>query len=200
MSSTVSGRVVGRAIVGTIVCLAALGCFGLSVALQHDTLINGWIPVSVAAVLGIGTSFMGWKLWIWLTDSRNMWINAAVHAILAAGVLLAAFYSINYWGRDDDTSHIEKVKVTSRYYKLHHRTERNGRRSYSRGAPYKVYFIQVTFPDGRTKDLQLPYSEYSRLRKSDIIDIELATGFFRIPVISHLTLTHPDPEVARRRP
>ena len=198
MSSIVSIRVVGRAIVGTIVCLAALACFGLSVALHHDTLVKGWIPIVITAVIGIGTSFIGWKLWIWLTDSRNVWINGIAHAILVTGMLLAAFYSINYWGRNTVTAHIEQVEVTSRYYKIHHHTERSGRRSYSRGAPYKVYFIKVRFPDGRTKDIQLPYSEYYRLRTGAAIDMELASGFFGIPVISDLRLSHPASSSHRR--
>lgn len=186
MSGKFSGRVFIRAILATVICLVSLGCYGLSIAIHHDTLINGWWPIAIATVVAVITSMWGWKLWIWLTDMKAVWINCIVHIVITTSILLASFYSVNYWAADRASEISRQVEITSKYYKIHHRTNRTGRRSYSRGTPYKVYFIEITFPSGRTKELQLPYSEYHRLKTGSKITLQVQRGFFGIPVIHRL--------------
>lgn len=196
MSGKFSGRILLRAILATIVCLVSLGCYGFSITLHHDTLINGWWPLGISAAVAIITSLWGWQLWKWLTDMRAVWVNCIVHIIVTTSVLLLLFYSINYYGSRPSSEITRDVEITSRYYKIHHHSNRTGRHSYSRGAPYKVYFIQITFPSGRTKDLQLPYSEYRRLHKGSHLSLQLQRGFFGIPVIKnlhHSIADHPAP-------
>lgn len=176
-------RTVLNAIIAGVAVLLAIGFYGMAIALQHNTFVNGWIPFSIAAVVGTTTGIWGWKMWRRLTGSESVWINFPAHAVFFTGMVLFAIYALNYYCADPATAHEEQAVVARRYTKTRHRTERVGRRGYRQGAPYKVYFIELDFPGGRSKDMELSRSQYVSRHKGDTVTLSLREGLLGLTVI-----------------
>ena len=97
---------------------------------------------------------------------------------------MAAIYLCNYAFADKSTLHKEPVVVERRYSEVRHRTKRISRRTYGRGEPYKVYYIDVRFPStGKLKAISLQQRLYNRVRTGDTLSLDTEMGFLGFPVI-----------------
>lgn len=99
------------------------------------------------------------------------------------GTLAAAFYISNYALADDTTCHEEETVLVRKYRETRHHSKRVSRTHYVRGDPYYVYYMEVRFSNGRTRDIQIPMNKYIRLKKGQNLRLPVARGFWNVPVI-----------------
>lgn len=157
--------------------------YGFAAAIHSNTMINGWIPGCVSFALAAVSGITMWRLWRGLTHNPRFILNYTCNLIFATGLLLSAFYGLNFIFADNGTLHAEKAVVERKYYKVRHRTKRVSRRHYAQGEPYNVYYADIRFADGRVKDLSLPRARYSRIHIGDTLRIPVEKGLFNVPVI-----------------
>ncbi len=170
-------------IIGIVIILVTLLCYGIVIALQADTLISPWIPLTLAAAAGAASSDLSWQWWSRISGIANRWICSACHLTVITGILAAAFYSSNYFLADKHCSQQLPAVVESRYTETHYHTRRIGRNRYVQGEPYKVHYARVRFDDGHTKAVLLPLKKYKSTRIGDTITYKLQRGLFGIPVL-----------------
>ena len=148
------------------------------ITLAGLTLVEWYWPVGAAVIAGCGIGYVLRK-----RINGGGVVQYIIVPVYVALILAGAFYSLNYFFDDKSTQHMEQVLIERKYTKTRHRTERVGRHTRT-GPAYKVYFIDVTFADGRTKSLEIPLSRYKRIRTGQTTDLKLSKGLFGIPVIS----------------
>jgi hypothetical protein len=96
-----------------------------------------------------------------------------------------------YFRRDTsetETVHAEIIKI---YSETRHRTKRVARNRYTRGEPYKVYFMDVRLPDGqkhkRSISLksynQYAYSSHRHRERPDSVNLLLTKGALGMTII-----------------
>lgn len=170
---------VARIITGLLFMFIAGG----AMFLYGRTMVTWWIPVALAAAVALATGLLMWRMWRWFTTAQGFALNYAVHAIAFTCLLTFAGLGLNYWGADPAAVHEEKAEVVRKYTRERSRTRRVGRRYVATGEKYHVYYIVVEFPDGRTKDMEIPFDRYRRLRTGSRITYHMAPGLLDLPVI-----------------
>lgn len=170
-----------------VISIIVLSVAGFDIWLASDTLINGWIPLGICAMISIYGAIMLHSRWKWLTQSSTKWINILCGIAVTTPLLLLAFYGTNWLGASPDKVHTEEVTVESRYYKERHRTRRVGRRYVADGEPYKVYYATVVFPDGFKKEISLTHSRYRRIHQGQHLSVEVTTGLWGVRVIKNIS-------------
>lgn len=166
-----------------VLLLLTMIFYGIEMAMADNALVATWIPWTICGSMALISGLTLWRIWAKLTGSEKFWLNYACHVVFSCGLLLCAFYGLNKSFADKETLHCEKVVVERKYYKVRHKTRRVGRRTYANGEPYKVYFLEIRFPDGRTKEMPATTDYYRKIHKGDTISLEMEMGLFRIPVI-----------------
>jgi len=76
-----------------------------------------------------------------------------------------------------------KAEVVDKYSETHYRSRRVGRNRYTRGEPYKVYYLDLRLPDGRLKEMSATLGQYNRRHKGDTVALPVERGLFGVPVI-----------------
>ncbi len=117
-----------------------------------------------------------------ISGSGNLFLNILFAGMLLSSLLSFGFLGTNFWLSGEDP-HTETITVERLYSKTFHRSRRVGRRYTTTGEPYKVYYMEARFSDGRTKELRLGQSGFGKRKKGDRLEIEIDKGFFGIPVI-----------------
>lgn len=173
----------GKKIVIGLLIFTAFAFYGIAMAIAGITLVSMWIPWTICGSLALISGITLWRLWIKLTDSSRFIVNYICHVVWACGFFLFVFFFSNEMFADRDTIHVEKVEVVRKYTEQRYRSKRVGTRRYVRGEPYKVYFIEVKFPDGRLKARELPLKEFNLRRKGEILDYNVEMGLFHMPII-----------------
>ncbi|WP_370519163.1 hypothetical protein, partial [uncultured Duncaniella sp.] len=58
---------------------------------------------------------------------------------------------------------------------------------YTRGEPYKVYFMEVRLPDGTSKNLQISLQSYNRLKaqKTRTTILKMTPGALGMTIVRH---------------
>ncbi|MBD5163835.1 MAG: hypothetical protein HDT09_03950 [Bacteroidales bacterium] len=172
----------GKILLLILLLLVVILAFGAATVLADLTLMPWWQywgwSLAGAIVLSIPLRGVARKVTGWQSSAGNQLIAAVYITIVAAGGL----YTVNYAFADKATAHTEEVEIQRKYTKTRHRSRRVGRR-YVQGEPYKVYFIEVRFADGRTTDFEIPAKRYNRLRTGGHTNLTLATGLLGSPVI-----------------
>ncbi|WP_295728369.1 hypothetical protein [uncultured Muribaculum sp.] len=167
-----------------LLVLLTMASYGASMGFYGMTVINPWIPGVASLIIALLIGSRIWRLWQFITGSDNMWINLFIHTVVITGVVMGAFYTCNYLFADDSSLHKETAVVERRYKETRHRSKRVGRRTYTRGEPYNVYFIEVRIlSTGALKSLSAKQSQYSRIHKGDTLRLDTETGLFGFPVI-----------------
>lgn len=182
MAKIAKRRIGFSILVGVIISICML-CYGAAFALVSRTLITGWIPFAISFVLALISGSTLWKIWIRITESENFWINYLCHIAAATGIIATLLLGCNYFFADEDTLHTENVTVERKYYKTRHRSRRVGRRYTTNGEPYKVYYMEIRFSDGRLKEQSLSFDEYRKTKKGKNLEIPVEKGLFGINVI-----------------
>lgn len=163
--------------------LVAISAAGLAMVIQNDTMVAWWIPTLICILIAVpvGLAVKGPLGRILPTDNR--WVTTAVGAIMAYALLIGAFYSLNYYASDSDTSRQFKVGINQKTTHEHYRVRRIGRNRVGRGEKYHTHSVTIQWPDHRTKELSVAANEYARLRTGDSILLTTQDGLFGIPVI-----------------
>lgn len=132
--------------------------------------------------LGFAASYFMKGVSRWVSGSDSFIANYLFQGALLSAVASFLFLGGNYTFGSDDT-HREEAVVERLYTKTEHTTKRVGRRYVRTGEPYKVYYIELSFRNGRKKDIRLGRKGFGGHRKGDTLELELAEGIFGIPVI-----------------
>lgn len=163
------------------------------------TLIKWWIPFIISALIAAASATVLWRLWPPLTKSAQFLPNFAINTIFFTIFLSALFFTLNFFIAKGHEPQKEKVYVEEKYRETHYRSNRTGRRSYSRGAPYYEYYIKVSFPDKSTKNIQLPFSTYKNISSISEIILSMAPGIMGINVIRPNDIAVDNPVVEKKR-
>lgn len=175
-----TGRKVLAYVVGGLGIIFYLAAF----VVQEETLVEWWKPALVCLGVAALTGAVMWRWWTRLTGSSGFLFNYICHVAFATGLFLAGFYVLNRVFVDHSTEHEEKAVVTRHYSRERHKTRRSGRRYVSTGETYKVYYIEVGFASGMTKEIEVPAARFHRFHTGDSLRFELGKGLFGIPVVS----------------
>ncbi|MCM1163033.1 MAG: hypothetical protein NC339_02100 [Muribaculaceae bacterium] len=168
-----------------VVAIVTLGCYGWAIGLHSLTFVAWWGPLSVALLLSLATSLLLRNVWRPVTSTGSVWINTIVHTVVATGVLLAAFYAINYYGASAESSRTIKAEIERKYQEERHRSRRVGRRYVASGDAYQVYYADFRLPDGRLHKQRLTPARYIKLRRGSHITLHLRRGLLGLDVIKN---------------
>lgn len=164
---------------GLIVIVSA----GLAFAFKNDTIIEWWVPVVACALPAVPVGYLLRKPLCSIIMNDNRWLGGAAAAIATFVILIGAFYSLNYFITDDDSTRQYDVTIIGKSTAERYRTRRAGRNRVVQGEKYITYTATVRWPDGREKDFPVTAGEYVRLRKGDKVSLTTGTGLFGVPVI-----------------
>ena len=175
---------------------------GAIMAESEITFINIWIFLILLfmAGLGLGRLFRRTLLcraWPGMPEWVNiLFIGIVFTAITGGGILL-----VNSLCGDSTKYEEREVVVERKIVKTRHRTQQSGRHSYSTGAPYHVYYLELKFADGREIEIQPSYKVYKQVAKGDTAFIRAGRGALFLPVcdVQSLRLKHPHKKKARPR-
>jgi len=112
-----------------------------------------------------------------------MVINYICHVMFSCGIFLAAIYGLNYAFTQQSSQHAEHAIVKRKYTKTRHHQKRVSRRVYRQGSPYKVYYMELHFENGREKTIQVSSKRFYSIRSGSTIPLTVESGLFGIPVI-----------------
>ena len=142
------------------------------------------LPAAVVPciALGFAASYFMKGISRRVSGSDSFIANYLFQGALLSALACFMFLGGNYTIGSDDT-HREVAVVERLYSKTEHSTRRVGRRYVRTGEPYKVYYMELYFSNGRQKEIRLGRNGFGTLRKGEKIDIELSEGIFGIPVI-----------------
>lgn len=172
-----------RAIVIGVIFFVSFFMLAGGVSLSSETLLSPYIPFSMAALAALASAGLSRQIWHGLIRSDKFWLNFLTHVFIVTSLLSGVFYTVNYAFPDSSTTHEELVTVEKKITKTRHKSRRVSRRHYTQGDPYKVYYLGIKFEDGMEKEISVSMNKYKRIHNGDTIPLEVAKGFFRIPVI-----------------
>jgi hypothetical protein len=177
-----------KKVIRTILCgfLGALAifCYAGSAVMQDYTLAQWWVLPGVAFLISAVSACWGWQMWRWLSEINNVVVNVIIHIVFFTGFLSAMFYGSNMLWADSAAAYDADAVVVEKYTKMRQPVQRSGRRTYTHGRPYRVYFITLRLSDGRVKDRELSRKKYSRVHAGDTLTLRLEKGLWGIPVVA----------------
>ncbi len=173
---------VGRFLLIGVIIVATLAVYGLVINLAGRTLCPWWPVALVSAVVGAALSRVMSGFWMWLTDTSSRWFGVVCGMVAMTGVAMLSFYGTNAWAADETVT--VQASVERRYTQTRYHSRRVGRRTYARGAPYKVYKVEVRLPDGQLTTFDVGFERYNRARKGKQIPVELTHGLWGADVVS----------------
>ncbi len=160
---------------------------GLAAVLQNSTLIEWWIPVAAGLVLALPAGMLLRRLMRRLTRMDSTIVNVLVGTALSYAVVTGSFYALNFYRSDATSTHDYSAPVLNKYSEEHYRTRRVSRNRVTRGETYRVYYVVVELPGGRTKAIDVTLAVYNRARTGGQLTLSVEKGFFGIPVIKNLS-------------
>lgn len=179
-------RVLLRILIGIVLIVSS----GMAYYFGTKTLVDLWIPWSVSFSLALLSGIFAWRIWIPLTSAKRFIINFPIHLIGVTVIFGFLILAINYTLSDIRTRTVVNAEVCSRYTKTRYHTKRVGRHYTAKGNPYKVYYIEIEFPDGRKKESGVTLSQYNRIKKGTQLRVVVENGFLSMPVMKELNNPH----------
>ncbi|MDE6083810.1 MAG: hypothetical protein K2G11_04925 [Muribaculaceae bacterium] len=183
---------VGRSILAGVLLLALMVATGGIMGMYQLTLIHIAIPIVIfiaagglsIALLGSPSTFRSsdtdkslfCRFWRWIFDSDSYALSAVAQFISTGVIVTLLFFLINFFARDKESLHSEKVRIERVYREKHYHTKRVGRRSYARGEPYYEHYIEVELPNNRRKPIHVSADDSRRLHKGDSVNVTLEKG------------------------
>lgn len=159
---------------------------GIAYYLGTRTLADLWIPWSVSLGIALISGVFAWKIWIPLTSSMRFIINFPIHLMAVTAICGFLIFTTNYVWADAQSRKIVNAEVCNRYSKTRYHTKRVGRHYTAKGNPYKGYYIEIEFPDGRKKEAGVSLSQYSRIKKGSKLMVAVEKGFLSMPVMKEM--------------
>lgn len=173
------------------VIFAVILCYGIALALFGMTLVNPWWIVALSIVFaGISVFFLrNKKNWSVLTGTSSVTINVLCHLVTATGLFMALILGVNYFCRDTSRTVTVRAEIVRVYSETRYRSKRVARNRYTRGEPYKVYFMDARLPDGRECKRSISIQRYNRYarnshrNKPDSVDLHLSSGALGMEIL-----------------
>lgn len=162
-----------------MVLLVLLSCC-VGYVLFGITLVEGWIPVSVALAL-VAFTFVFYRKWAFITTVSNRYVNMLCHVLCVGSIGYMLFLAGNFYFRDKKNPKEVVAVVKHKYSETGERRTRVGRHRY-RTTSYREFYIKVTFESGLSKTLDVPVDFYNR-SGNDTIRLVVEDGLWGIPVI-----------------
>ena len=164
---------------------AATACFVLyvfSYVLYERTMVEWWLPVTVAATVAVLTAPWAVGRWARFTGSESRLLNYACHLFFAGAVGVFAFLGGNRIAIDRSAAYEQEFTVTEKIAATRSRYRRVGRRNVRSGS-YKVYYLRLVSEDGAEKKVPVTLSLYNKVRENGTVTYSLCEGRFGFPVI-----------------
>lgn len=173
------------------VSIAVIIFYGIAITLLGMTIIRPVWIIAVSIAFAVLTALVFWRKWRFITESCNTIINVICHLIATTGLFMALILGVNYFGRNTSESETVRAEILKIYSETRHRTKRIARNRYTKGEPYKVYFMDVSLPDGqkhkRSISLkrynQYTYSSHRHRERPDSVDLFLTKGALGMTII-----------------
>ncbi len=175
----------GKIILMILLVLVAMAAYGCAIALYGMTLVDWRVPVIAGAGGAAITGVVLGNKWNFLTRSHSYPLNFCVHFFFTAGICIALLLGLNFWGASDSGGHKEMAVIVRKYSETRHRSKRVGRRYVAQGEPYKAYYAEIAFADGRHKTMGVSVSRYRGMHQGDSIPVTIKKGVFGWPVIKY---------------
>ncbi len=174
---------------------------GTVMFLITDTIVNPWLFFGVIAVPAFGSGALLASRWRPLTRIHNFAVNFLINGVVVGIVISALVLGVNYFAADFDGADPRTGIMERKYTKTRYRSKRVTRRTYTRGEPYKVYFIEVDLPESGVRSFEVRHELYSALRSGDTVTYRETRGALGLEVISHRSITplHPRSNYSTRR-
>lgn len=169
-----------RILLASLLLLAAV--FGYVCC--EKTHIKGWIPVAVSLTAALFTMPLLTARWRVFTGSDDRIVNRLCHLLAFGAAVYFAFMGGNYLLSNPASEYGERITVLKKIRKERRRTYRSGHRIV-RGKPYTVHYLDVSFPDGIRKRMQISPSLYNTCRENTPKTVTMRRGFFGFPVLRH---------------
>lgn len=178
---------------GVAIALIILGA-GALLAESEVTLVNIPAFLLILIIIGVGVGIIIRRMLERISPSTPVWVNAAVFAIFFASVTGGTALLFNSLAADKSCFEEMPVVIERKIIKTRHRGGSAGRRSYNPGTPYKVYYLELRFPDGRKREVHPDYKIYMKANKGDSAFIKVGRGALFLPVCdaASLRLKHPE--------
>ena len=165
-----------------ILILIVIIALGFSIGLHSFTIIEWWKPMALCAIIALPITIWIAKYIARVTRPILDYLEYPTAFILSFSILLAAFYSSNFFLSDNSSCYEYDAPVLKKYRQERTRTHKTGRRSY-REEKYSVYIIEIEMNDGKIKKLEKSLGEYNRIKKGATLKLFIEDGLFSIPVI-----------------
>ena len=175
-------------IIGMItVALTVIMLYGLSMALLSMTIVDLWKIAAISMGIAFATGISMFSKWHRLTHCRYKAINFLCHVVATTAISTAIILSANYFLRDEELTRTETAPVERIYTETRYHRKRISRKVYTRGEPYKVYFMEVRLPDGTSKNLQISLQSYNRLKaqKTRTTILKMTPGALGMTIVRH---------------
>ena len=166
-------------------CAAGAACLFLYVwgyVIYEHTLVGWWLPAAGAAVLVLFTSGVAPRMWAAVTCSGDRSVNLVCHAFAVGAIGWFALLGGNYFGADAASARDTEVTVAERIAVTRSKYNRRGRRMMKSGT-YKVYYLRLTFDDGRTKKVPVSLAQYNRARTGGRMSFHARKGLLGFTVL-----------------
>lgn len=175
-------------IIGIItVALTVVMLYGLAMALFSMTMVGLGKIASISIVIAFATGIPMSSKWHRLTLCRYKAINFLCHVVAATAMSAAIILSTNYFLRNEELTRSETAPVERIYNETRYHRKRISRKVYTRGEPYKVYFMEVRLPDDTLKNLQISLQSYNRLKaqKTRTTILKMTPGALGMTIVRH---------------
>ncbi len=173
----------GKKIIIVVLIIISFILYAMAWVIWMNTLVKGWIPLTLCSVLALLFGAILWKIWKKVTGSEKFWINYICAVVFGEGLFLCAFFGVNVIFADSSHVWKERVVVEKKYMKERHRTQRVGRRTYTTGRKYYEYYYDIKFSDGKIKTKPASLKQFNRLHTGDSISVYMERGFLNLPVM-----------------
>lgn len=177
---------------GIITAIGAVIIFyGIALTLFRMTLVSPMRIIGASLALAAVTALVLRRKWKTITGTANALINLICHLVAVTGLCMALILGVNYFGRDTSDSVTVRAEVVRVYSETRHHMKRVARNRYTRGEPYKVYYMDVRLPDGRECKRSISLQRYNRFARSnyrrhqrpDSVDLHLTKGALDMTII-----------------
>ena len=147
------------------------------------TLLNVPLFIGIIGFISLVTGVVMANRWEKITRIRHYILNFGIHVVVFGLILSFMVLLINYTTAGLSKVPPTEVTVEKKMTKTRYRSKRVGRRSYTRGEPYNVYFLELDIPERGEHSFQVSKSVYSSVKKGESATIKISRGALGMSVI-----------------
>ena len=173
---------IAKGILTFILVLTVIAALGFAMGLHSLTIIEWWQPAALSGIIAIPLSIWLARFIKPVTRDLFKYMEYPCSFVLTFSIILAAFYSANFYLSDHTSGYEYKAPVVRKYRQERTQTQKIGRRGYKE-YKYSVYIIELQMSDGKIKKMEKTLSEYNKIKKGSSINLFIEDGLFSIPVI-----------------